>query len=94
MPDFQYPLTAFVIVPGEALVAKVDRWESGYAPRPSMTPEQADRLNERLGVSHAMRESMLVGSMFGWHVPGSKPERAAEIYASAEPLTARARRRP
>ena len=56
----------------EAPVIAVKRGEYGY--HPIHTTATADELNERRGVTPAMREAMLVGSMFGWHVPGADPD--------------------
>jgi hypothetical protein len=32
-----------------------------------------DELNTKMGVTKAQSEAMLVGSMFGWNVPGANP---------------------
>lgn len=34
----------------------------------------ADELNAQRGVTAAQREAMLMGSLFGWHVPGADPK--------------------
>lgn len=77
------PMRAAVRVPGTKLVGFVDRGDArGYAPMPGWTALQADAWNERHGVSNAQREAMLVGSMFGWDVPGADPA----LYADAKLL--------
>lgn len=56
------------------------RGESGYYPSEWETGdkernvEEADRLNERLGVTPAQRMAMEIGSMAGWDVPGADPK--------------------
>ena len=75
-----YPHECYVIVPGYSIIGRVTRGESGYTPCPDFTPEQADTMNDRLGVAPAQREAMLAGSMWGWHVPGADPRRAVELY--------------
>ena len=46
-------------------------WDTGDAER---NAEEADRLNERLGVTPAQRMAMEIGSMAGWEVPGADPK--------------------
>lgn len=73
---FGLPDVCYVHIPGRPVgehVGIVKRGELGYYPAPGMTLAAADRKNEQLGVSHAQREAMQVGSMFGWHVPGVNP---------------------
>ena len=70
--------------PGQYIVVK--RGEKGYWPSGIPNGYVADKMNERWGVSPAMREAMLAGSMFGWDVPGADPERAEKLYSAALPL--------
>ncbi len=72
LPEFCYhtlPSTGELIgiqrgVPGYVKVAKL--------PTGVDTLEKA---NELLSVTKAQAEAMLIGSMFGWHVPGADPDR-------------------
>jgi hypothetical protein len=48
------------------------RGEHGYFP--IYTRSTADKLNEGIGVTKEQAEAMLVGSMFGWSVPGANPK--------------------
>jgi hypothetical protein len=51
--------------------------ESGYRPVPQDLLEKfgtIDKLNNALGVTLQQREAMVVGSMFGWGVPGANPD--------------------
>ena len=58
----------------------IRRGESGYYPSEWETGdkernvEEADRLNERMGVTPAQRMAMEIGSMAGWDVPGADPK--------------------
>lgn len=49
-----------------------------------MTLEAADDKNKTWGVTPAIRESMRVGSMFGWDCPAAYPEHS--MNAGAKPL--------
>jgi hypothetical protein len=42
--------------------------EKGYWPAPELDP---DTYNRDMGVTPAQLAAMEIGSMFGWHVPGS-----------------------
>lgn len=68
-------------------VTIVKRGERGFWAYAELAADGArrmvDRLNKALGVSPAQREAMQAGSMFGWHVPGARPEH----YPDAKPLT-------
>lgn len=74
------PPQSFATLPGNAkLVIGIHRGVPGYTPlnmhdTAEEAEAQAKRLNDRRGVTNAQREAMLVGSMFGWHVPGADPD--------------------
>lgn len=73
---FNLPDLCYVHIAGEPIgkhIGIVKRGEEGYYPAPGMTMEAADRKNEQMGVTHAQRDAMQAGSMFGWHVPGTNP---------------------
>lgn len=36
--------------------------------------EKPDMLNAKLGITAGQYEAMIVGSMFGWHVPAANPD--------------------
>ena len=81
--DSRLPDICYVRVPGNAperAVVLVKKGESGYRPSrvqvpASMTQEQitnlVNELNADLGITPQQSECMLVGSMFGWDVPGA-----------------------
>lgn len=46
--------------------------EIGYHPAPSGL--NVDDYNKRHGISKAQQQAMLIGSMFGWEVPGADPD--------------------
>ena len=58
---------------GETILIR--RGERGYWASPD---RDVERTNRSLGVTPAQREAMLVGSMFGWEVPGADPRRYDE----------------
>jgi hypothetical protein len=60
-------------IPGHGVppVIAVKRGESGYYP--IYTHLTADELNKGK-VTPPQREAMLIGSMFGWDVPGANPD--------------------
>ncbi len=72
------PAFCFVIDLMTNGIIKVVAGESGYYRTPydsDATQAQADALNKKLGVNRAQAEAMMVGSMFGWEVPGANPDR-------------------
>ena len=71
-------------------IVAVKRGEVGYYPATVYELDHADALNERLGVSHAMREAMTMGSCFGWDVPGA---RNPDLYKNAVSLVDADKRR-
>jgi hypothetical protein len=58
--------------PGVAPIIAVKRGEMGYYP--IWTHCTVDELNESNGVTKAQCQAMHIGSMVGWHVPGSYPD--------------------
>lgn len=80
---------AAVVLPDDPKqVAFVFRGQDGYTPYFQARDERearrhADRINTEAGVTPAMRQAMLIGSMFGWHVPGANPK---DWEDSAKPL--------
>ena len=65
------PSVSFARLPstGETIIIK--RGELGYYP--SQSHRAPEELNADLEVTPAQAEAMLVGSMFGWDVPGADP---------------------
>lgn len=63
-------------------VILIRRGESGYyqtdltGGRPTV-----DGLNAKLGVTRFQEEAMIIGSMWGWDVPGANPEYLEQKYA-------------
>jgi hypothetical protein len=41
---------------------------------PSINQNSSDELNMEIGVTKQQEQAMLIGSMFGWDVPGANPE--------------------
>lgn len=80
------PLYCWAQKPSDGAVVLIKRGEKGYWPQDGMSLAAADEQNERNGVSPAMRQSMLAGSIFGWHVPAADPKRAAYLHSDARPL--------
>ncbi|MDK9702450.1 MAG: hypothetical protein OEL20_04870 [Sulfuritalea sp.] len=83
-PDL--PTNCFVYIPERGpgrYIAAIKRGEPGCYATTYDTRDPTDAqnlvalLNRRLGVTPEQAECMLVGSMFGWHVPGATPPRAA-----------------
>lgn len=67
---------------GKPLLILVQRGVEGYWPCHCQTVADADAFNERRGVTPAMREAMLYGSVFGWSLPIADPAK----HADAQPL--------
>ena len=84
-----YPDIAVCINPTDGSLILVKRGEVGFWEAPQFNGDRAlaDKFNDRRGVTPAMRESMQMGSCFGWHVPGADPAKAETIYRAALPLT-------
>jgi hypothetical protein len=75
------PNMCFSVDPMTDRVIVLEKGVLGYFEHrnPSLKGQDtADNMNADLGVSKAQAEAMLVGSMFGWDVPGADPERYGE----------------
>lgn len=68
------PEICFAILPATGEPICIARGESGYQPAAIILDGQDWRkMNEALGITPAHVEAMIVGSMFGWDVPGADP---------------------
>lgn len=56
--------------PSDDSLILIKRGESGYWPAGGFTEDY----NERRGITKDQVEAMLIGSMFGWDVPGADPD--------------------
>lgn len=74
------PELCFSTLPGTGDLICIKSGETGYYPSdwntddPAHNRELADYNNRRLGVSYAMEQAFLTGSMSGWDVPGADPQ--------------------
>ncbi len=59
--------------PSTGMPIRILRGEEGYYP-PLHDGICVDEINGLLGVTYEQQEAMVVGSMFGWHVPAANPE--------------------
>ena len=62
--------------------ALIHRGVAGYDPRPGWTDKHCATIN--CGATVAQIEAMIVGSMFGWEVPGANPDMYGEDGVSEE----------
>lgn len=67
LPDMCY---STIEETGETIILKKEI--EGYFP--SINQNSADELNIEIGVTKQQEQAMLIGSMFGWDVPGANPE--------------------
>lgn len=67
--DPRLPEKCLATNPGTDETIIIVRGERGYHPFPG---KDARAYNARHGISDAVVEAMLIGSMFGWHVPGAR----------------------
>jgi len=64
-------------LPGPEVPILIVAGEKGY--HPLSAAFDVDDWNERHGVTPAQAEAMLIGSMFGWEVPGADPDSYPEL---------------
>lgn len=66
------PRIAMTFLETENIAGLIHRGTHGYTPFPAIRDQAGvDAFNARHDVSPAAAEAMLVGSMFGWDVPGA-----------------------
>lgn len=75
---FLLPKHAYAVIPGgePGIVAYITRGKRNYIACKVEPGQEAFAValgNRRLAVSPAVAQAMLVGSMFGWTVPGTNP---------------------
>lgn len=76
----ELPETCFITLPGTGDLIILKRGETGYYRSEWETGDReknqeiADYHNRKRGITPAQVEAMLVGSMFGFDVPGAKPQ--------------------
>lgn len=67
------PLWCFVQNPGSNETVIVDFPKYGYSRLEIPIPwKKARQMNRKMGITEQMEEAMLVGSMFGFHVPAAQ----------------------
>jgi hypothetical protein len=83
-----WPPVAACVHPSTGELVLVQRGERGYwsSNMACRNRQQADDFNRNNGVTPAMRESMLAGSMFGWDVLAALPHKAETLYRNAKLL--------
>lgn len=65
------PEKCFATLRATGEVIAITRGEIGYAPIRNLVAMDIDKVNAGMGCNKAQKEAMIVGSMFGWHVPGA-----------------------
>lgn len=77
------PTYAYTVLLSTGQVILVKRGECGYWSVDGMTYAAADNRNAEMGVSHAMRECMAAGSLYGWDVQAAND---LSLFAGAKSL--------
>ena len=57
---------------GDDIIILIDD-VNGYQETPYHMSGELDIINEMIGVNEKQAKAMLIGSLFGWHVPGADP---------------------
>jgi hypothetical protein len=67
------PPRCYALHPSDGRMVLIKRGKMGYFAFDVVSQLTVDELNHALGVTPAMREAMVAGSIFGFHVPGADP---------------------
>lgn len=71
--DERLPIMAVVPHPTTKDPILIHRGVRGYTPIPPWPQASVDAFNARYGAEdEAVREALLIGSMYGWEVPGAQ----------------------
>ncbi len=78
----QYPKCCYSVIPSSGQFIRIDRHESNFTIMKKYDKHVfgeeakalANELNKAAGISHAVRNAMEHGSMFGWDTLGADPE--------------------
>lgn len=81
MPDMietlkKLPQYCYNRLPSTKEIIGIERGVPGYTKITNLPLgiDTVEKANELLGVTKGQAEAMLIGSMFGWHVPGADPD--------------------
>lgn len=73
MSKIELPSICYTKILTTGEIAIIKKGESGYHELDYKELRTVDELNESIGVSPMQEKAMLIGSMFGWYVPGADP---------------------
>jgi len=82
MTKIQYPKYCYSVIPSSGQFIRINRYESNFTLMNKMgkhvfgeeAKTLANELNKAAGISHAVRNAMEHGSMFGWDTDGANPD--------------------
>lgn len=70
-PDMNLPEFCYNKHPVLDMTIRIDRGVDGYK-MTGITGAEYTKLNDKLGVSQKQAAAMLIGSIFGWDLPGAR----------------------
>jgi len=87
----QYPAYCYSVIPSSEQFIRINRHESNFTIMTKMgkhvfgeeAKTLANELNKAAGISHAVRNAMEHGSMFGWETAGADPNHTLNEHAIA-----------